>query len=153
MDLPATLFSSCAGHGLSSLPAAAVWPQFHSCHTSTDCWIMEGISSATTGALGARCAHTGEGSWGSPCPKVPPAASQSLAPWTSNADPSPEAALAGPHDHHHPAPGTRSEDKQDLIYRCPLLHTCHLPCSLSCARGGRRKHNPECSLFPAMQWK
>lgn len=72
---------------------------------------------------------------------------QNLAPWTSNADPSPDAALAGPHDHHrHPAPGTRSEDKQDLIYRCPLLHTCHLLCSLSCARGGRRKHDP---LFPA----
>lgn len=71
---------------------------------------------------------------------------QSLAPWTSNADPSPDAALAAPHNHHHPAPGTRSEDKQDFFYRCPLLHTCHLLCSLSCARGGRRKHDP---VFPA----
>lgn len=69
---------------------------------------------------------------------------QSWAPWTSNADPSPEAALAGPQDHHPPALGTRSEDKQDLIYSCPLLHACHL-CSLS-ARGGGSKHDP---VFPA----
>lgn len=144
------MLSSCAGHGLSSLPAAAVGQQFQSCHTSTHCWIMKGISSTTPGALAA---HTGEGSWGSPCPKVPAAASQSLAPWTSNADPSPEAALAGPQHHHPPALGTRSEDKQDLIWRCPLLHTCHLLCSLSCARGGRSKHDPECSPLPAMQWK
>lgn len=101
------------------------------------------------------CSHRREGSWVSPCPKVPPAASQSLGPWTGNADPSPEAALAGPHDPHHPAPGTRSEDKQALIYRCPLLHTCHLLCSLSCARGGGRqdswwrKHDPECSPAPS----
>lgn len=78
----------------------------------------------------------------------------SLGPWTGNADPSPEAALAGPHDPHHPAPSTRSEDKQDLIYTCPLLHTCHLFCSLSCARGGGRqdswwkRHDP---VFPRSQ--
>lgn len=73
-------------------------------------WIMEGISSTTTGALGACCAHTGEGSWVSPRPKVPPAASQSLEPGPGNADSSPEAALAGPHDPHHPAqaPGQRT---------------------------------------------
>lgn len=33
---------------------------------------------------------------------------QSWAPWTSNADPSPEAALAGPQDHHPPALGQRT---------------------------------------------
>lgn len=140
---------------------AVVWQQFHSCHTSTDCWIMEGITSTTTGALGACCAHRGEGSWVSPCLKVPPAAPHSLAPWTGNADPSPEAARAGPHHHHHhPAPGTRSEDKQESIYSCPLLHPCHLFCSLSCAGGGERqdscswpswwrKHDPERSPTPS----
>lgn len=121
---------------------------------------MEGITSTTTGALGACCAHRGEGSWLSPCLKVPPAAPHSLAPWTGTADPLPEAAWAGPHHHHQPALGTRSEDKQDTIYSCPLLHTCHLFCSLSCARGGGRqdscswpswwrKHDQECAPTPS----
>lgn len=76
------------------------------------------------------------------------------------ADPLPEAAQAGPHHHQQPALGTRSEDKQDTIYSCPLLHTCHLFCSLSCARGGGRqdscswpswwrKHDPECVPTPS----
>lgn len=99
-------------------------------------WIMEGISSTTTGALGACCAHTGEGSWVSPRPKVPPAASQSLEPGPGNADSSPEAALAGPHDPDHPAQAPGQRTSRTWIYRCPLLHTCHLFCSLSCARGG-----------------
>lgn len=50
------------------------------------------------------------------------------------------------------APGQRTTG---LDLRCPLLHICHLSCSLSCARGGGRhdswwrKHDPECSPTPS----
>lgn len=69
MELPATLFSSCAGHGrgLPSLPAAAVWQQFGSSFTAVTpvptVGLWKGITSTATGALGACCADRGEGSW------------------------------------------------------------------------------------------
>lgn len=116
-----------------------VWQQFDSCHTSTDCWIMEGITSTPTGALGA---HTGEGTWLSPCPKVPPAAPQSLAPWAGNADPSPAAA---------PSPGHQVRGQAGLDLQVSLAP--YLSPFLCQGTGSQdswwRKHDPECSLDPS----
>lgn len=122
-----------------------VWQQFDSCHTSTDCWIMEGITSTPTGALGT--VLTQERGLGS-------ALAQRCLQLLHRVWHLGQVMLI-PHLQQHPALGTRSEDKQDSISRCPLLHTCHLFCARG---GGARTPGGESMaqsvpLLPAMQWK
>lgn len=161
MELPATLFSSCAGHvrGLSSLPAASVWQQFHSCHTSTDLDYGRNhlYNYRSPGCL--LCSQR-RGELGQPLPE---GATSCSTVWHLG------RVMLIPHLKQHGqgytttttqprAPGQGTSRSRST--GGPLLHPCHLFCSLSCARGGGRqdscswpswwrKHDPECSPTPS----
>lgn len=136
----------CAGHGhgLSSLPAAAVW-QLSQQYQPLDYGRNQLYSSRSPVCLLCSQERGAASAFAQRCLQL----LHSLAPGTSNADPWPEAALAGPH-HHHPAPGQRTSRTLSTGAPCSVFVTCSVPSAVpGKARLLMEKHDPECSPTPS----